>query len=75
MESFIYKIPDPNSTFHILQYIKTLNHLSVHVKSVYGFQFCSIFLSVSQYFINAEAEKSLVRSGVTLVLNAASFNQ
>lgn len=42
-ESFIYKIPDPNSTFHILQYIKTLNHLAAHVKSVSGFQLSSIF--------------------------------
>ena len=43
------------------------------MKSVYGFQLRSIFLQISQYFINAKAEKSLVRCSVTLVLNAASL--
>lgn len=43
-ESVICKIPDHNSTFHILQYIRTPSHPSAHVKSVYRLQLSSIFL-------------------------------
>lgn len=51
-KSLIYKLPNPKTTFHNLQHIKTPNHLAAHTKSVYGFQFCSILLLVSQYLIN-----------------------